>query len=545
MRAKSLVYQQSKDFMFKDKMNLSFLLLWQVLAIVFKNSNGACYGSTNYATTSLRSLSRRYYSNNEYCTFYIRPSSYYTSSSYYLEIKWISFNIEGLLPSCYDYVEIFLTSSYKSIGKYCSDNMIDTKPFNMYSHDGYAKIVFKSDSWITRSGFSLTYQLKSKSGSPMGGYPSSTCYDSSAAASFYSSGWPYGYYASNSPCWRTYYAGSKAVRVAVMDVSLYRRSYSYCYTTDPHYDIRASSSLYSTSTDIRSYASSVSGRICGTKTPTMYTAKNNYVYLYFNRPETRTGYRGIMVGYMAYNEIARHECTLGTHACGANAYCKYTTGSFQCICQSGYTRTGSTCSLIDVNECVQGTHNCNSNAYCTNTIGSYRCTCKSGYTRDGSSCVSSGDRAAKTGIIIGVVLKILIINTIVCCRKKSRSSERPSTITHTSHSQSATSAAFVVANASANDTFMQNSEQLQQHMPQPAFIFSEGNVSYPLAGPAPFPPHAVSVIPNTNAIQPPEYQATFVPSSAYPMAPPPYSPSMVSSSYLPPQNPFFASPSQN
>ena len=62
--------------------------------------------------------------------------------------------------------------------------------------------------------------------------------DSSAAASFYSSGWPYRYYASSSPCWRTYYAGSKAVRVAVMDVSLYRRSYSYCYTTDPHFDIR-------------------------------------------------------------------------------------------------------------------------------------------------------------------------------------------------------------------------------------------------------------------------------------------------------------------
>ena len=109
IRAKSRVYQQSKDFMFKERMNLNFFLYCQVLAIFFKYSNGVCYGSTNYATTSLRSLSRRYYSNNEYCTFYIQPSSYYTSSSYYLEIKWISFNIEGLVPSCYDYVEVFLT----------------------------------------------------------------------------------------------------------------------------------------------------------------------------------------------------------------------------------------------------------------------------------------------------------------------------------------------------------------------------------------------------------------------------------------------------
>ncbi|XP_065054714.1 uncharacterized protein LOC135683399 [Rhopilema esculentum] len=299
------------------KSSICFLLYF--FATSLQDADGYCYGSTKYATTSLLTLSRLYYSNNEYCTFYIQPSAYYSSSSYYLEIKWISFNVEGNLPTCEDYVEVYLTSSYKSIGKYCSDNMVDTKPFNMYSHDGYAKIVFKSDSARTRSGFSLTYQLKSKSGSPMGGYPSSTCYysDSSAAATFYSSGWPNSYYESSTPCWRRYYAGNNPVRVAVMDVSLYRTSSVYCYTTDSYFEVKASSSMYSSSSYISLYATSVSEKICGTKSPTLYTARKSYVYLLFNRPRRYYSYRGVMVGYMAYRESSSSSSSSAGVAIGA------------------------------------------------------------------------------------------------------------------------------------------------------------------------------------------------------------------------------------
>ncbi|XP_065055097.1 uncharacterized protein LOC135683694 [Rhopilema esculentum] len=186
--------------------------------------------------------------------------------------------------------------------------MVDKVPFTMYSHDGYAKIVFKSDSSITRSGFVVAYELKSKSLSRMGVYPSSMCHNtgSSSAAIYYSAGWPSGYLSSSTPCWKKHYSGNFSLRVAVMDVSLYRRSSFYCYSTDPHFEVKASSMSYSSNTSIHSYGTSVSGRICGTKSPTFYTAKKSYVYFYYHRPlsmfTSSSTYRGIMIGYMAYSE---------------------------------------------------------------------------------------------------------------------------------------------------------------------------------------------------------------------------------------------------
>ncbi|XP_065054873.1 cubilin-like isoform X3 [Rhopilema esculentum] len=469
--------------MFSDsqKMNLSLVLLWHVLSIWFENASGVCYGSTNNATTSLQTLAMTNYSNNEYCVFYIQPSSSYSSSSYYLEIEWKSFDIEGKLPSCKDYVEVFLTSSYGSIGRYCSDNMIDTTPFNMYSHDGYAKIVFKSDSATTRSGFSLTYQLKSKSGSPMGGYPSSTCYhsDNSAAATFFNSGWPNGYYSSDSPCLRDYFADTNAMRIAVMDLSLYGGSSFYCDTRDSYFQVIA---LPRPITSL-SQASTVNGRLCGTKTPTVYTAENNYVYLYFNRPQNSTGYRGIMAGYLAYTEEDLNECTRETHNCNANAYCTNTVGSYRCTCRGGYTGNGYICNTIDVDECTLGTHSCSFDAYCTNTVGSYRCRCNSGYTGNGYFCnvidYESSSSASNTGLYIGgaiggVCLILVIIIPIICFCKRSRCSGRTSPSTQANPSHAAASAKFIAVKASGNDTPKKNTESLEQNVTQPAVIFSQG-----------------------------------------------------------------------
>ena len=43
------------------------------------------------------------------------------------------------------------------------------------------------------------------------------------------------------------------------------------------------------------------------------------------------------------------------------------------------------CGILDINECV--TQNpCNINADCTNTPGSFECVCEAGYSGDGSSC---------------------------------------------------------------------------------------------------------------------------------------------------------------
>eukprot|EP00795_Rhopilema_esculentum_P015801 gene15801-7105_t len=70
--------------------------------------DGYCSGGTKTASTYSNTLSHLYYSNNEDCTFYINPQH---STGYYLEIKWVSFSVEGSLPSCSnDSVEVYLTS---------------------------------------------------------------------------------------------------------------------------------------------------------------------------------------------------------------------------------------------------------------------------------------------------------------------------------------------------------------------------------------------------------------------------------------------------
>lgn len=45
----------------------------------------------------------------------------------------------------------------------------------------------------------------------------------------------------------------------------------------------------------------------------------------------------------------------------------------------------------DIDECSIGSHNCDINAECSNTNGSFLCVCKTGYTGNGTTC---------TGILI-------------------------------------------------------------------------------------------------------------------------------------------------
>jgi hypothetical protein len=67
-------------------------------------------------------------------------------------------------------------------------------------------------------------------------------------------------------------------------------------------------------------------------------------------------------------------------ACGANATCAGTT----CMCNTGYTGDGLTCT--DVNECLTANGGCDANATCTNTPGARVCTCNGGYFGDGVTC---------------------------------------------------------------------------------------------------------------------------------------------------------------
>ncbi|XP_031673705.1 adhesion G protein-coupled receptor E2 isoform X2 [Oncorhynchus kisutch] len=72
-------------------------------------------------------------------------------------------------------------------------------------------------------------------------------------------------------------------------------------------------------------------------------------------------------------------------ACGSNATCYNTQGSFYCQCLPGFRSTTTvnftalTGACNDLNECQKKPQVCGSNAACLNTIGSYYCQCKPGF----------------------------------------------------------------------------------------------------------------------------------------------------------------------
>jgi|GEM_PF-811958 len=78
------------------------------------------------------------------------------------------------------------------------------------------------------------------------------------------------------------------------------------------------------------------------------------------------------------------ECASGGHDCHADATCTDTPGSWDCVCNSGYSGDGVTCA--DVDECLTDNGGCDANATCTNTAGSRTCACNSGYSGDGVTC---------------------------------------------------------------------------------------------------------------------------------------------------------------
>ena len=60
------------------------------------------------------------------------------------------------------------------------------------------------------------------------------------------------------------------------------------------------------------------------------------------------------------------------------ATCKNTNGSYDCICQDGFSGDGYDCK--DVNECLKNNGGCSPDARCINTIGSHRCICDNGFS---------------------------------------------------------------------------------------------------------------------------------------------------------------------
>ncbi|RUS74766.1 hypothetical protein EGW08_017464, partial [Elysia chlorotica] len=101
------------------------------------------------------------------------------------------------------------------------------------------------------------------------------------------------------------------------------------------------------------------------------------------------------------------ECA--TAPCEEDQYCSNTQGSYTCFscdeacesctgsgpkkcreCRGGFTRAEDSTECVDDNECDTDTSLCNGeNEMCKNTPGSYECACQTGFSRRDEACVPS------------------------------------------------------------------------------------------------------------------------------------------------------------
>eukprot|EP00794_Sanderia_malayensis_P010762 gene10762-11912_t len=235
--------------------------------------NGACTSMTLMATTSYKYYTLNGYLNNNYCNLYFQPSSSYSSSSYFLEIYWYGsspqFDVKGTMPGCTnDYVQAYLTSSYKSIGRYCSNNIGNYKPSYMFSHDGKAKMRFYSDSSITGTGFKVQRLLM-------------------------------------------FFSIVFVLVIVVLRSSLHNDGVDDFWTFLPRFvdssEVKSfideelhCSDLSSTTF---SSSSSISGKLCFTTSIKTFTTRKKYIFIYFGRQlgSLTTGRRGFTMAYISYD----------------------------------------------------------------------------------------------------------------------------------------------------------------------------------------------------------------------------------------------------
>ena len=94
-----------KQSLKRCRMTYKIVLL---LLITLQQVRSKCLSSTFVATTNTQSVDYHHYSDNDNCIVNIIPNAIY-QRGFYLEITWTRFHIEGDMPKCKDYVEVFLT----------------------------------------------------------------------------------------------------------------------------------------------------------------------------------------------------------------------------------------------------------------------------------------------------------------------------------------------------------------------------------------------------------------------------------------------------
>ena len=89
------------------------------------------------------------------------------------------------------------------------------------------------------------------------------------------------------------------------------------------------------------------------------------------------------------------ECSENPRIC-LNGRCENVAGSFQCVCEEGFTESAVGPFCVDMDECGQS--GMCTNGKCINMDGSFKCVCDVGYklSSDGKTC--SGTAPQPTSI---------------------------------------------------------------------------------------------------------------------------------------------------
>ncbi|XP_065054613.1 cubilin-like [Rhopilema esculentum] len=270
-------------------------------ALLFQHAYALCSNQYLNATTTSQLFSYQSYTNNEYCRIQIAPSNNLNSSEFFLEIKWIRFDIKGQMPDCReDFVEVHLTRSEQNIGKFCSSNM-KVSPFTMYSHDGFAELIFSSDKKDTGNGFSLSYRLQRKDTQALR-KPEGCIFRQESSSLYYTDKWPRGQ-SDTIFCFRLIkLPEDQNLRISIMDLDLSDASSSgssHCTAVMQYIQIRESDEEYTAYSTIESYASSISNILCKRQSNNIYIGKKKFVYI-LEKSNAHSANRGFLIGYTFY-----------------------------------------------------------------------------------------------------------------------------------------------------------------------------------------------------------------------------------------------------
>eukprot|EP00112_Aurelia_sp_Birch-Aquarium-sp1_P024039 Seg741.2 transcript_id=Seg741.2/GoldUCD/mRNA.D3Y31 product="hypothetical protein" protein_id=Seg741.2/GoldUCD/D3Y31 len=269
-----------------------FQLLLNVLMLGFPPVRSNCLKKTVYHAADLKARSVLFEGkegSDVHCLLCLYPRAGFTKN-YFLEVTWSMFKVYDDMPDCEkSYIEVSLTRSIKSIGKYCSKDT-SFKMFNIYSHDGFARITYHNKKSSPQFAFKLTFRMRHYQNNYL---LYTHTYNKNNTDLLSSSRWPKGPYPSTAyaEVYEIRINKGKETRLIFMDVDLADKSCNV-----------GSNSLQITGTNKLSDEKEIIKDCLCRETGYVVTTEFTYIYIQFNKPGITTlrNRRGFLAAYVTY-----------------------------------------------------------------------------------------------------------------------------------------------------------------------------------------------------------------------------------------------------